>query len=55
MGPRVADAMELAEMGKVRFHVSEEAREWVVEMEEETARSKWELTTAVVRLLRSSM
>ena len=55
MEARVADAIELVETGKGRYHVSEEARQWVAEMEEETARSKWELTTAVARLLWSSM
>lgn len=34
VGPRVSDALDLAEMSAGRFHVSEEAREWLREMGE---------------------
>lgn len=34
VGARVSEALELAEMGRRRFHVSEEAMEWLREMGE---------------------
>lgn len=46
VGPRVSDALELAGMSAGRFHVSEEAREWLRQMGE-TAKEQVEIDSGV--------